>query len=200
MEVLVLLVLVAGRYLSPGRREVGTMYVLRQLTIVFIAFVTAANVISLALLVRELLRGLQTDGRTLVLSALTIWFTNVIAFALWYWEFDGGGPIPRRIDPSGRRDFLFPQMQLQQDEEEQALRDDRDALDGKHPKRARPKYLGWLPGFTDYLYVSFTNSTAFSPTDTMPLTTLAKMLMMVQSAAALLTVALLAARAVNILS
>jgi hypothetical protein len=200
LETLVLVVLVAGRYLFPGRREVRTLYVLRQLTIVVIALVTADNVLALGLLIRQLLRGLQTDGRTLVLSALAIWVTNVIAFALWYWEYDGGGPIPRRIDPDGRRDFLYPQMQLQQDEQEQAVRDEQDERKGRAINRGRPKYIGWLPNFFDYLYVSFTNSTAFSPTDTMPLTTLAKLLMMVQSAAALLTIALIAARAVNILS
>jgi len=199
LEALLLVALVAGRYLVPTRRQVPTMFVLRQLTIVLVALVTFDNVVSLGLLIRELLRGLQTDGRTLVLSAITIWLTNVIAFAVWYWEFDGGGPIPRRIDPEGRRDFLFPQMQLGQDEQEQAIHDsEMNSLGQEHSHRP-PKYIGWLPTFIDYFYVSFTNSTAFSPTDTMPLTALAKMLMMVQSAAALLTVALLAARAVNIL-
>jgi hypothetical protein len=200
LETVLLVVLVMGRYVSPGRRQVSTLYVLRQLTIILVALVTADNVISLGLLIRGLLRNdLQTDGRTLVLSAIAIWLTNVIAFALWYWEFDGGGPIPRRIDREGRRDFLFPQMQLQQDEQEQLLRDEQDERSGRQPRRGEPKYIGWLPTFIDYFYVSFTNSTAFSPTDTMPLTTLSKLLMMVQSAAALLTVALIAARAVNIL-
>jgi hypothetical protein len=101
----------------------------------------------------------------------------VIVFGLWYWELDRGGPSARH-DPHHREpDFLFPQMAT--------------------PGAARPD---WAPGFLDYLYVSFTNATAFSPTDTMPLTPLAKGLMGVQSAASLLTVALVAARAVNILS
>jgi hypothetical protein len=101
----------------------------------------------------------------------------VIVFGLWYWELDRGGPSARH-DPHHREpDFLFPQMAT--------------------PGSARPD---WAPGFLDYLYVSFTNATAFSPTDTMPLTPLAKSLMAVQSAASLLTVALVAARAVNILS
>jgi hypothetical protein len=201
LESALLVALLLGRYVSPRRRRVSTLAVLRQLTIIMIALVTADNVVSIALLIRGLLRGdLQTNGRTLVLSAIAIWLTNVIAFALWYWELDGGGPIPRRIDPEGHRDFLYPQMQLQQDEQEQLLRDQRDESEGRTTNRKEPKYIGWMPTFLDYFYVSFTNSTAFSPTDTMPLTTLAKLLMMVQSAAALLTVALIAARAVNILN
>lgn len=154
---------------------------------------------AVVLQVRKLLRGLDADGRTLILSALAIWVTNVIVFALWFWEFDGGGPVPRRANPDGRRDFLFPQIQLQQDETEVLARDAELVELGKLAQPRQPKYVGWLPDFVDYFYVSFTNATAFSPTDTMPLSRWAKMLMLVQSGAALLTVALIAARAVNIL-
>src|SRR5262249_24878828 len=127
LESVLLIALLLGRYVSPRRRHVATLYVLRQLTFVTVALVTADNVVSLGLLIRGLLRGdLQADGRTLVLSAIAIWLTNVITFALWYWEFDGGGPIHRRVEPDGPRDFLYPQMQLQQDEQEQVLRDQRD--------------------------------------------------------------------------
>jgi hypothetical protein len=102
--------------------------------------------------------------------------TNVLIFALWYWELDRGGPVLRALDRGKRPDFLFPQMA-----------DDRWAPPG------------WMPGFVDYLYVSLTNATAFSPTDTMPLTAMAKMLMGVQAVASLVTVGLVVARAVNIL-
>jgi hypothetical protein len=112
----------------------------------------------------------------LLLTGGAIWLTNVIVFALWYWELDGGGPPKRLRDPSTPRDFAFVQM--------------TDA------EVAAP---GWQPRFTDYLYVSFTNSSAFSPTDTMPLTRWAKLLMMVQAGLSILTLLLVAARAVNIL-
>jgi hypothetical protein len=101
--------------------------------------------------------------------------TNVIAFGLWYWELDRGGVAARRLPNHRRPDFLFPQM----------------STPGSAP--------GWTPDFLDYLYTSFTNATAFSPTDTMPLTAWAKLLMMIQSLASLLTVALVISRAVNIL-
>jgi uncharacterized membrane protein len=148
----------------------------RALATILVAIVTVANLINLGLLVRALLRGGIQNGRELIFSSIAIWLTNIIVFGLWYWELDRGGPRARH-DPHHREpDFLFPQMTT--------------------PGSARPE---WAPGFLDYMYVSFTNATAFSPTDTMPLTPIAKSLMTVQSAASLLTVALVAARAVNIL-
>ena len=114
-------------------------------------------------------------GVQLAFSAIMIWVTNVVAFALWYWEFDAGGPAERMtVYPKGP-DFLFPQL------------------------TAHEIGANWVPSFFDYFYVSFTNSTAFSPTDTMPLSVWAKVLMTLQSAVALTTVVLVAARAVNIL-
>jgi hypothetical protein len=113
----------------------------------------------------------------LVFSAIEIYLTNVIIFGLWYWELDGGGPAARLEARSPYRDFLFPQMNA--------------------PKTAPP---GWRPTFLDYLYVSLTNATAFSPTDTLPLTRKVKALMGVQCLASLLIVALVAGRAVNILT
>ena len=106
-----------------------------------------------------------------------LWATNVLLFAVWYWEMDRGGPVARYLDRDVFPDFQFPQME--------------------NPKLAPP---GWRPGFLDYLYTSLTNATAFSPTDTMPLTQTAKVVMGVQGVAALLTVGLVVARAVNILS
>ena len=199
VEAGLLVALAVGRYAIPRRREPTTMRRLHVLTIGLIAVISVDNLASLGLLVRELLRGLDSDGRTLVLSALTIWVTNVIVFALWFWEFDGGGPVPRRADPDGKRDFLFPQIQLQHDEAEMLARDAELVTRGQLARGRSPKYVGWLPDFIDYFYVSFTNATAFSPTDTMPLSRWAKMLMLIQSGAALLTIALIASRAVNIL-
>ncbi len=149
----------------------------RLVAIVLVAIINVANLINLGLLVNLLVSGKVENGRELIFAAVAVWLTNVIVFALWYWELDRGGPRARH-DPDHREpDFLFPQMAT--------------------PGAGRPS---WAPGFTDYFYVSFTNATAFSPTDTMPLTPVAKALMTVQSGASLLTVALVAARAVNILS
>jgi hypothetical protein len=151
---------------------------IRWAAAVLTALVTAANAAALAALVHALLAGRAAGGPTLLLDALNIWGTNVIVFALWFWTTDRGGAAlrghPRARDP----DFLFPQMTLPQ----------QDA-------QAR-----FVPGFVDYLFVAFTNATAFSPTDTMPLTPRAKLLMMAEALVSLLTVALVAARAVNILA
>jgi uncharacterized membrane protein len=149
----------------------------RALAIMLIATVTVANIINLGLLVNLLLKGGVQNGRELIFSSVAIWLTNVIVFGLWYWELDRGGPVARHNPGHREPDFFFPQMSA--------------------PGAGRPD---WSPGFVDYLYVSLTNATAFSPTDTMPLTPTAKALMGVQALASLLTVALVAARAVNILS
>lgn len=155
----------------------------RPAAITVVALINAANVLSLGLLVQYLLKGGKAQGEELLVASIKIWLTNVVVFALWYWELDRGGPAARCLPHDRRRapDFLFPQMQMQM-------------------KAGADSGSEWRVGFVDYLYVSFTNATAFSPTDTMPLTPWAKMLMLVQSLASLLTVALVAARAVNILS
>lgn len=150
---------------------------LRIAAIVLIAIINAANVASLVLLVRFLTSGSKANGLDLLASSAAVWFTNVIVFALWYWELDRGGPHQRLTTTHREPDLLFPQM----------------VTPGSAPR-------GWVPSFIDYLFVSFTNASAFSPTDTMPLTPAAKSLFMVQAATSLLTVALVAARAVNVLS
>lgn len=149
---------------------------MRWLSIILIGVVNAANAVSLVLLVRYLLHGGKTDGRTLIYAAIGVWLTNVIVFALWFWEIDRGGPIARARPNAPLPGFLFPQM----------------ITTGVSP-------VSWAPTFLDYLYVAFTNATAFSPTDTMPLTARAKVLMSVESIAALLTSVLVIARAVGIL-
>jgi uncharacterized membrane protein len=149
----------------------------RQAALALIALVSVVNAVSLALEVHYLLRGRPESGHRLILAGSELWITNVLLFGLWYWELDRGGPLPRKSGSAGDPDFLFPQM-------------------------ATPElHAGdWEPGLIDYLYVSFTNATAFSPTDTMPLTQTAKALMALQSLVALVTVGLVVARAVNILS
>jgi uncharacterized membrane protein len=148
----------------------------KHLAVALVALVSVANLVSLYLLVHFLLKGGNAGGHRLILSGVVLWVTNVLIFGLWYWELDRGGPVLRAINRGAHPDFLFPQMS-----------DERWAPPG------------WRPGFIDYLYVSLTNATAFSPTDTMPLTPTAKTLMGVQAVASLVTVGLVVARAVNIL-
>jgi len=148
----------------------------RRLALAMTALVSLANIISLSLLSHELLRHATPNGRQLIVSGVLIWLTNVVIFSLWYWETDRGGPGPRAAGHDGQPDFLFPQMS-----------DDR----------VEP--LDWRPQFIDYLYVSLTNATAFSPTDTAPLTPRAKAVMGLQSLVSLVTLGLIVARAVNIL-
>jgi uncharacterized membrane protein len=140
--------------------------------------VSVANGWSAARLVVGLVNGDSgvSSPRELLMSGGSIWLINVIVFALWYWEFDRGGPAARANGRKPVPDFLFPQMQA----------GDLAPED-------------WEPRFVDYFYVSFTNATAFSPTDTMPMSRWAKLTMLLQSAVSLVTVALVVARAVNIL-
>ena len=160
------------------KKQVYVSTVFRKLNSIFlITLIGAANVYALVHLGHLLLVGGKIDnGHSLILTAMNIFFTNIIIFGLLYWEIDAGGPVRRTADNVRERDFSFPQMQ--------------------NPELAP---VGWLPTFIDYLYVSLTNATAFSPTDTMPLTRQAKLLMGVQSLVSLTTVALVASRAVNIL-
>ena len=173
VELALLIVLVAA---NPVRL-VRTHSALRIGSLGLVAVMTVANAGSAALLIERLLTGRAGDSAgALIGSGAAIYATNIIAFALWYWEFDRGGPFERACGTRQHVDFLFPQMTT--------------------PEVAP---VDWEPAFLDYLYVSYTNATAFSPTDTMPLSRWAKTLMLVQSAVALLTVALVIARAVNIL-
>jgi uncharacterized membrane protein len=148
----------------------------RRLALTVIGVVTVANSYSLVLLCHYLLKGGRTDAHALIGSGMVLWLTNVLIFGVWYWQLDGGGPTARHHKRKPHPDFLFVQMTS---------------------PRFAPR--GWHPALVDYLYTSFTNATAFSPTDTMPLTPMAKALMTVQSATALVTVGLVVARAVNIL-
>lgn len=152
---------------------------LRWIEIALLAVLVGVNAVYLSSLVVLLASGDPADGKVLVKAALLIWVTNVVAFALWYWEIDRGGPfarMPEHEHEPERADLLFPQMTVD-----------------------LPGWERWLPGFTDYLFVAFTAATAFSPTDTMPLTARAKTLMAIQSGISLLTIAVIAARAVNVL-
>ncbi len=149
---------------------------LRVAAIGLIGLMSVANGWAAARLVRHLVRGTALTAPTLLSTGAAIWLTNVIAFAMWYWELDRGGPASRARGTEAPPDFLFPQYS-----------DPRLAPDN------------WSPVFLDYFYTSFTNATAFSPTDVLPLSLWAKLMMMVQSAISLVTVGLVVARAVNVL-
>lgn len=139
--------------------------------------VTAINFEALFAVMQALLHGAKgASGASLLVDAANIWFTNVVIFALWFWNLDRGGPATRGLHDR-KVDLLFPQM-LSAPEA------------GSEP---------WTPGFVDYFFVSFTNATAFSPTDTLPLSARMKLLFMLEAIASLATVGLIAARAVNIL-
>ncbi|MEV5533665.1 hypothetical protein [Streptomyces prunicolor] len=171
------LALMVGLFVAnPRRIEPGTRW-LRWPSLVLTGVISLANSWSAARLVVGLVRGTEgLDAGPLLLTGGAIWLTNVIVFALWYWEWDRGGPMARVMGHHRYADFLFVQMQS--------------------PETAPPD---WEPVFLDYLYLSFTNSTAFSPTDVMPLSRWAKMLMMGQSSVSVSIVVLVVARAVNIL-
>ena len=141
-----------------------------------VALVSAANVYSLVELSKFLLHHQVSNGPGLITAGVLIWLTNFLIFGLWYWEIDRGGPGMRAAGKDTAPDFLFPQMS-------------DDTIEPRN----------WRPHFIDYLYVSLTNATAFSPTDTMPLSPTAKSIMGLQSVVSLVTIGLIVSRAVNIL-
>ena len=172
LEAVLLIFLVA---LSP--RRIGKHHPpTRNLSIALTSVMTISNISSAIKLIDGLVQGTIKDANMLLLSGGSIWLANIVIFSLWFWELDRGGPGARAEARKPVPDFLFPQM-------------------------SSPEYRekGWHPKFFDYLYISVTNASAFSPTDTAPLSRWAKILMMVQSLTSLITVGLVIARAVNIL-
>jgi hypothetical protein len=170
------------------RRMTRENKMLRRTSIGLVLVIAAANAGALGLLVHDLVTGGAGQGKDLLLAAAQVWFTNVLVFALAYWELDRGGPVSRaRIPRPGlpTADFRFPQDE------------DHDAI-AEVARRSAAK-SGWTPGFVDYLYISVTNSSAFSPTDTMPLSPRAKLLMGTESVSALLLSVLVISRGVSLL-
>ena len=171
-EALLLIFLVALTPRRIGKHHEPT----RNLSIALTSVMTISNTASAIKLIDGLVQGSIKDANMLLLSGGSIWLANIVIFSLWFWELDRGGPGSRAEARKPVPDFLFPQM-------------------------SSPEYRekGWHPTFFDYLYISVTNASAFSPTDTAPLSRWAKILMMVQSLTSLVTVGLVIARAVNIL-
>jgi len=164
-----------GLFIASPPRLVKHSTGLHVSALALIGLISADTAISAGLLVHEIVSGTADSAPRLLLQGVAIWLANIIVFGLWYWEFDRGGPVARAHATRKHPDLLFPQMQ--------------------QPDIASPD---WEPTFFDYLSTSFTNATAFSPTDTMPLSRWAKAMFLLQSAISLVTVALVISRAVNI--
>lgn len=161
--------------LSRPHRALLEMGVRREAGIVLLGLASVGNAFLVFAVIASLVSGHETSGSHLLLKGAAVWLTNVILFGLWYWIFDRGGPASRVEPNPPPPDFQFPQME--------------------NPELAAP---GWRPHFVDYMYVSFTNSIAFSPTDAMPLGRWAKLLMLVEASLSAMVIVLVAARAVNI--
>ncbi len=144
---------------------------IRTFSLSLLGIITLALAIGIALLVYNL-HG--ESGNFLLRSAGILWFFNILVFALWYFEIDGGGPLKRHLAKPQATDFLFPQY-------------------------APGFNSNWMPHFLDYVFLAFNSSTALSPADTQPLTKKAKVLMMIQAVLSLAIIVFLAARAVNVL-
>ncbi len=184
IPVLELALLIALLVANPRRMVRQTRWS-RTASVALVGVVITTNLVALGLLVHSL-AAVKTSGTGLLLAGMQVWLTNVIGFGLLFWELDRGGPVTRR---EARRDELPPaDWRFSQDEDDDAVLEVAATSSGKS---------GWIPIFLDYLYMSVTNSSAFSPTDTMPLSNRAKILMAIEATAALLTSLLIIARAVG---
>ncbi len=150
----------------------------RSVTLIFFVVLGGGTLANLGHLIAVMVnRSAEIGGLQLLASSIAVWITNVLLFSLLYWQIDRGGPEARVNDASTRPDWLFPQEGA--------------------PAKDVPQ--DWQPTFIDYLYLSYSTATAFSTTDAMPLTARAKLLMMLESAISLMTVVIVASRAINIL-
>lgn len=174
IELLLLVVLMVG---DPGRIDRQSR-LLRRLTLLLVAAMSLDNAAAVIELIAAILRDDREEtGTVLLATGAAIWVINVIAFSLWYWLLDRGGPAERAVRSGIAPGFLFGEMQSPE-----FVRDD------------------WSPEYVDYLYLAFTDASAFSPTDTLPITHWAKVLMFLQSAISLVVAVMIIARAVNILT
>ena len=180
-------VTIVPRYWLPGLMAMSVAVLLiaqargrdrlaRAITFVILGIVTASLVLRVFFLIATL-SGRSASALSVLVDAVLIWVSNVVTFAVWYWEIDGGGPAERTMDAHASEDFLFPQI---------------DQQDGK-------RAIGWAPSFLDYLFLAFTTSTAYSPTDTPVLSRRAKILTVVQSLLSLVVLLVLVGWAVNTL-
>ncbi|MEU9047687.1 MULTISPECIES: hypothetical protein [unclassified Kitasatospora] len=184
LEVLLLIPLVAVNPYRMTRQN----RLSRALSLALVGVIGVSNLLALGLLVHALVATDVKDGGSLLIAAFQVWATDVIVFGLAFWELDRGGPVVRTQVP--RTELPLADFRFSQDENHDAV---EEVADGSS------RSCDWAPTLIDYLYVSVTNSTAFSPTDTMPLSARAKVLMSVESIAALVTSLLVIARAVSAL-
>jgi hypothetical protein len=170
-----MLVPMAGVVLTSAKAP--WLRVERAMTFLMFVGVEAATLMTLARLIREMVYASnEVSGLVLLASSIGVWADNVLVFSLLYWQLDRGGPHARANSSSPRPDWLFPQAGV--------------------PEAVGP---GWQPTYVDYLFLGYSTATAFSSTDTLPLTSRAKMLMMLQSTISLATILIVASRAINIL-
>jgi len=173
VEVVIIAVIVAA---NPGRMRKSSP-ALRMLSLVLIGVASLGNGWSAGMLVRDIVTGHEVGtAAQLLAGGADVYLINVLTFAVWFWELDRGGPVERALGTDPYPDFLFPPM--------------------TSPEMV---HKDWEPRFLDYFYLAFTNATAFSPTDTLPLSRWAKFAMALESAIALITAALVVAKAVNAL-
>jgi len=173
--VIALIVPMAAIMLSTAKER--WLPIERTITLLFFVVTTSGMVANLRLLIGEMVnRSGEIGGVQLLTSSVAIWVSNVLTFSLLYWQLDRGGPEARAANSGPRPDWLFPQ---------EGARDDVPP--------------DWRPTFVDYLFLGFSTATAFSPTDTLPLTSRAKILMMLQSAISLVTIVAVMSRAINVL-
>jgi uncharacterized membrane protein len=159
------------------RAQAAWLRIERTITLVFCVVAGSGMIVGLSLLIAEMVRRSgEISGIQLLTSSVAMWVLNVMTFSLLYWQLDRGGPEARANDESPMPDWLFPQEGAPQD--------------------VRP---GWRPTFVDYLFLGYSTATAFSTTDVMPLTSRAKMLMMLESTISLVTIVAVMSRAINIL-
>ncbi|GCE11925.1 hypothetical protein [Tengunoibacter tsumagoiensis] len=168
--VLVLPVILSHLFQRPLSAKVN-----RSLSFILLGGVTLALVIGVTLLISTLPHRSEAQAISLLRTGALLWIANILVFALWYWEIDGGGPIARHHAGHRAADFLFPQQASGNSVE------------------------NWAPNFVDYVFLAFTGATALSPADTFPLTRPAKVLMMIEALLAMTILAVLIGRAVNIL-
>ncbi|GAA0552535.1 hypothetical protein GCM10010172_38700 [Paractinoplanes ferrugineus] len=182
LEVVLLIALII---INPRRMTRDTPWA-RAAALTLVALIAVANAAALVLLLRQLVTTDDSQAVELLIAAGQVWLTNVIVYGLAFWELDRGGPVARTHLPRGRlprADFRFPQDE------------DHDAID--EVMAGSSKNSDWVPAIVDYLYVSLSNSSAFSPTDTMPLSTRAKILMGIESTSALVISVLVIAKGVG---
>jgi len=148
----------------------------RGVALLFGALAAALNVAALAVLVRAMVVNPGISGLTLLTSSIAVWVVNVLFFSLVYWQIDRGGPTARASGVRVRPDWLFP-----------------------HEGAGQDVPPDWQPSYVDYLFLGFATATAFSPTDALPLTARAKLLMLVESTISLVTIVMVGARAINII-